>query len=68
MRVFYRPSEVAEIFQCSLRTVYRRLQDKTIPSIVIRGIVRIPVKKFHEQFGESPFAVAQVTKNHTPDS
>jgi excisionase family DNA binding protein len=53
-RVFYKPEEVAKILKCSLRTVYRRIQDGTIPSLVLRGIRRVPVENFHKKFGGTP--------------
>ncbi len=63
-RMFYRPEEVAAILKCSLSTVYRRLRDGTIPSLTIRGIVRIPVKKFHEQFDDASGSSRQETSPH----
>lgn len=53
-RLFYRVDEVAEMLDVSVRTVYRKVAEKEIPSVPIRGIIRIPVQQFHERFGILP--------------
>lgn len=51
LKQFYRVDEVAQILDISRATLYRRIQDGTIPSRTIRGTIRIPVDEFHEKFG-----------------
>jgi excisionase family DNA binding protein len=43
LRRFYRASEVAERLRVSLATVYRRIEDRTLPSTRIGGVLRVPV-------------------------
>ena len=50
-KLFYRVDEVVEILGVSLRTVYRAIERGEIPSVKIRGCIRIPVAQFHAQFG-----------------
>ncbi len=40
---YYRPDEVAAILRVSLATVYRRIEDGTLPSVRIGAVYRIPV-------------------------
>jgi len=54
IKQFYRVDEVVVLLRVSRRTVYRRCADGTIPSLVIRGVVRIPVREFHLKFGGEP--------------
>ena len=49
-KLFYRVDEVAELLDVSVRTVYRKVAEGVIPSVALRGTVRIPVKEFNEQF------------------
>jgi len=50
-KLFYRVDEVVDILGVSLRTVYRAIERGEIPSVKIRGCIRIPVAQFHVQFG-----------------
>ncbi|MBI2882863.1 MAG: helix-turn-helix domain-containing protein [Candidatus Methylomirabilis oxyfera] len=40
---YYRPDEVAAILRVSLATVYRRIEDGTLPAVQIGAVYRIPV-------------------------
>jgi len=40
---YYRPDEVAEILRISLKTVYRRIEDGSLPAIQVGAVYRIPV-------------------------
>jgi excisionase family DNA binding protein len=51
-RLFYKVDEVERLLKASKRTVYRRIKDGTIPSMRIRGCVRIPITEFHRLFGD----------------
>lgn len=42
IRKYYRPDEVAAILRISLATVYRRIQDGTLPAVQIGALYRIP--------------------------
>lgn len=47
LKKYYRPDEVAKILQVSIRTAYRRIGDRTIPSVKIGSTIRIPAAEFH---------------------
>lgn len=49
-KLFYRVDEVAEMLDVSVRTVYRKVAEGVIPSVQLRGTVRIPVQEFHTRF------------------
>lgn len=42
MRRYYRPDEVAAILRISLASVYRRIQDGTLPAVQVGALYRIP--------------------------
>lgn len=54
MRQFYRPDEVARILGISVRSVYRRIEDDTIPAIKIGRLYRISATEFHQVFPRIP--------------
>ncbi len=47
-----RVAEVAERLACSERTIRRRIADKTLPSVKIKGIRRIPEKALDQLIGD----------------
>ena len=49
-KLFYRVDEVAKLLDVSVRTVYRKVADGVIPSVPLRGTVRIPAQEFHAKF------------------
>lgn len=42
LKRYYRPDEVAALLRVSLKTVYNRIQDGTLPAIQIGAVYRIP--------------------------
>ena len=57
-KLYYRVDEVRDILDVSLRTVYRAIERGEIPSMKIRGCIRIPVVLFHQKFGPHPSSPA----------
>jgi len=47
---FYRVDEVARILRISLATAYRRIEDGSIPSRIIGGVIRVPIVEFRRAF------------------
>ena len=47
----YRPAEVAQRLHIHLSTVYRRIEDGTIPAVRIGRVLRIPSEEFERRFG-----------------
>lgn len=43
-RKYYRPDEVAAILRVSLRTIYNRIQDGSLPAVQVGAVYRIPVE------------------------
>jgi excisionase family DNA binding protein len=50
----YSPLEVIPLLGISRASVYRRLEDGTIPSIRVGRLYRIPVEAFHRAFSVIP--------------
>jgi excisionase family DNA binding protein len=51
-REFFRVEEVAEKLGISLATAYRRIEDGSIPSVRLKGCIRIPVVAFRQIYPE----------------
>ncbi len=53
LRQAYTPEEVAAMLGLSLSTIYRRLEDGSLPSLERLGKpYRIPIEEFHRKFPE----------------
>jgi excisionase family DNA binding protein len=46
---YYRPDEVAAILRVSLKTVYRRIEDGSLPAVQIGAVYRIPASAIDSQ-------------------
>jgi excisionase family DNA binding protein len=50
-RQTYSPEEVAAMLGISVRSVYRRIEDGSMPCLARIGkLLRIPIEEFHEQY------------------
>lgn len=52
LRQYYRVEEVAERLGVSLATVYRRINDGSVPSVRLGGLIRIPIQAFEQSLCE----------------
>lgn len=53
-RTFYRPREVAALFEMSLSSVYRHIEAGSLPAARIGGSWRVPVAELHQRFPALP--------------
>lgn len=51
-RQFYRVEEVADILGVSRATAYRMINEGSIPSIRLKGCIRIPISAFRQRYPE----------------